>query len=212
MDLSKAFDHVCHQRLFEILEKKDVPSYIIELLKYWHGAQQFRVSWGNSLSSPFNTGCGIRQGSVLSAKLFALYMDGLSEILNKESGCIIGDTRINHIFYADDLILFGPSVKCLQNLIDASVNYIQNNYLSINASKTKIMIVKPKKYIQFGEPVFKINSDILEIVNSFKYLGMNITSNLSDDDHITSLYRGQCMRSNIVLREFYMCDDKVKVD
>ena len=144
----------------------------------------------------------------------ALYMDGLSDILNKESGCVIGDTKINHIFYADDLILFGPSVKCLQRSIDRrlSIEYIKNHYLSVNTSKTKIMIVKPKKYIQFGEPVFKINDEILEKVNSFKYLGMNLTSDLSDDDHITSLYRGQCMRSNTLLREFHMCDVKAKVN
>ena len=212
MDLSKAFDRVCHKKLFEILEKRGISIYIIQLLKYWYRAQQFRVSWGNSLSSPFYTKCGIRQGSVLSAKLFAVYMDGLSDILNKESGCVIGTTKINHIFYADDLISFGPSVKCLQRLIDKSMNYIEKHYLSINASKTKIMIVKPKRYIQFGEPVFKINDEILEKVNSFKYLGMNIASDLSDDEHIISLYRGQCMRANTLLREFHMCDEKAKVN
>ena len=135
MDLSKAFDRVCHQKLFEILEKREIPYYIIDILKYWYGAQEFRVSWGNSLSFPFNMKCGIRQGSVLSAKSFAIYMDGLREMLNKENGCVIGDTRINHIFYADYLILFGPSAKCLQNLIHKSMHYIEQHYLLINAKK-----------------------------------------------------------------------------
>lgn len=193
-------------------KKKEIPYYIIDLLKYWYGAQQFRVSWGNSLSSPFYTKCGIRQGSVLSAKLFAIYMDGLSDILNKENGCVIGDTRINHIFYADDLILFGPSAKCLQNLIDKSMHYINKHFLSINTNKTKVMIIKHKKYIEFDEPLFRINNEVLERVNSLKYLGMHINDRLLDDDHVTSLYRGQCMRGNILLREFFMCDAKAKVN
>ena len=41
---------------------------------------------------------------------------------------------------------------------------------------------------------------------------MTINNDLKDDDHITSLYRGQCMRSNMIIRNFHMCNDKVKVN
>lgn len=212
MDLSKAFDRVSHKRLFDILEKRALPKYITETLRFWYATQKFRVSWGNAESSSFKTGCGIRQGSVLSALLFAVYMDDLSaEILSKEGGCTVGDTRMNHIFYADDLILLSPSVKGLQVLIDKCHKYFISNFLSINTQKTKVLFVRPKRTIYFGEPKIYIGTDQLEVVNNFKYLGVNFNHDLSDDDHIASLYRGQCVRSNVLTRNFYMCDQSAKV-
>ena len=47
MDLSKAFDRVCHKKLFEILEKRNIPPYILKVLKNWYATQNFRVTWGN---------------------------------------------------------------------------------------------------------------------------------------------------------------------
>ena len=212
MDLSKAFDRVCHKTLFEILSKRNVPPYIIDILKNWYTTQKFRVAWGNAFSSPFQTGCGIRQGSVLSALLFAVYVDDLSaKYLDNEVGCSIGDKRINHILYADDLILVSPSVKALQKQIDICITYFDKHHLSVNEEKTKVMVVKPKRYISYGDPELHINETTLEVVNSMKYLGMTINNDLSDDDHISSLYRGQCMRGNLLIRNFHMCDDNVKV-
>ena len=212
MDLSKAFDRVCHQKLFNILKRRQVPDYIIAVLRYWYSSQKFQVSWGNAISSPFSTGCGIRQGSVLSALLFSVYMDDLStKILHKENGCTIGDTRINHIFYADDLILLAPSVKALQNLIDKCSTYFNEHFLSVNIMKTKVVCIRPKRMIYHGEPQLYINNIELEVVKSFKYLGMEINDSLTDDSHIATLYRGQCMRSNILNRNFKICDNNVKV-
>ena len=211
MDLSKAFDRVCHKRLFEILEKRGVPSYIISLLINWYKTQKFRVTWGNSLSSPFHTKCGIRQGSVLSALLFAVYMDDLSrDVLDNGVGCTIGDKKLNHILYADDIILLSPSVKSLQNLIDKCLNYFNHHHLTINSNKTKVMVVKPKRMINYGDPILVVNGSPLEVVNSIKYLGMQIDNSLRDDEHIKTLYRGQCMRANVLIRNFHMCSNDAK--
>ena len=188
MDLSKAFDRVCHKRLFEILERRKIPHYILFILKNWYSSQNFRVIWGNSLSSPFRTRCGIRQGSVLSALLFAVYMDELSDkCLSSNVGCTIGDRKINHILYADDLILVCPSVKSLQNQINICTKYFEEHFLSVNASKTNVMVVKPKSYLEFCNPVLYINEVKLKVVENIKYLGMYISNNLKDDEHVTSV-------------------------
>ena len=210
MDMSKAFDKVCHEKLFNILEKRQVPFYIISILKYWYAKQEFRVLWGDSLSSPFRPGCGIRQGSILSAILFAVYMDDLSEELNGEGGCIIGDTKINHIFYADDILLLAPSLKALQILIDRTVNYLDKHYLTVNAQKTKVLVIKPKNFVLYGNPLLHIHHINLEVVNPYKYLGMNFNDSLKDDEHVATLYRGQCLRGNMLLRNFNMCNQESK--
>jgi len=53
---------------------------------------------------------GVRQGGTLSPILFNLYMDELSRRLNDcNTGCMIGGMLVNHIMYADDLVIFSPS-------------------------------------------------------------------------------------------------------
>lgn len=55
-----------------------------------------------------------------------------------------------------------------------------------------------------------INSTDIEFVKEIKYLGYIFTYNCNDDAHVESLYRGLCVRSNTVFRNFSKCDDNVK--
>ena len=59
------------------------------------------VRWGCSISKVINVTNSVRQGGVLSPKLFNLinvYIDGLSNILNNcTAGGFLGGKRINHI-------------------------------------------------------------------------------------------------------------------
>ena len=64
------------------------------------------VRWGHSISNVFNVTDGVRQGGILSPKLFNIYIDGLSNILNNSLiGGSLGDKRISHMLYADDLCI-----------------------------------------------------------------------------------------------------------
>ena len=75
------------------------------------------IQWGCSISKRFNVINGVRQGGVLSPKLFKVYIDGLSNILNScITGSFLGGKRINHMLYADDLCIVSLSSARLQNL------------------------------------------------------------------------------------------------
>jgi hypothetical protein len=75
--------------------------------------------WGNIYSNNVSASNGVRQGDKVSPFLFNLYMDELSAILDKaDIGCVIGNQKINHLLYADDIVLFSPSVRGLQGLFD----------------------------------------------------------------------------------------------
>ena len=70
------------------------------------------------MSDSFNVSNDVRQGSVLSPYLFAVYMDDLSSELNKvNAGCIVGNLKLNHTMYADDLCCFCPSLSGLNELL-----------------------------------------------------------------------------------------------
>ena len=71
--------------------------YLIGILCYWYPHQLMSVKWGCSISNVFNVTNDVRQGGILSPKLFNIYIDGLSNILNNSliDGSL-GGKRINH--------------------------------------------------------------------------------------------------------------------
>ena len=46
--------------------------------------------------------------------------DGLSKL---PVGCCCDNTAVNHLKYVDDIVLFAPSAKGLQRIIDVSYTY-----------------------------------------------------------------------------------------
>ena len=80
---SKAFDKVNHWHLFDKLLNCGVPVYVVRMLLYWHTYQDFIVRWNNTLSPSFKVSNGVRQGGILSPRLFSIYIDDLSKALSK---------------------------------------------------------------------------------------------------------------------------------
>ena len=76
------------------------------------------VKWNSLLSEGFHVTNGVRQGSVLSPYLFCVYMDELSNRVNTiYAGCLIGDSRVNHLIYADDIVLIAPAASGMKDLL-----------------------------------------------------------------------------------------------
>ena len=211
MDMSKAFDRVSHSELQNVLLKRGVPKYIVCLLRNWYSEQRMSVRWGSTVSSEFTVSCGVKQGSKISPHLFNLYMDDLSSELNQcKVGCVVNNRIVNHLLYADDIVVFSPSVTGLQDLVKKCSNYISSKYLTLNNDKTKCMLfTNNRNYFAPPTPVV-INDINIEYVHEIKYLGYMFTHNNRDDRHIESLYRGMCVRSNMVLRNFKKCTTDVK--
>ena len=62
----------------------------------------------------FTVSNGVRHGSILNPFLFAVYMNQLSQTLNKLNiGCFIGQHCLNNILYANDICCIAPSCKGL---------------------------------------------------------------------------------------------------
>ena len=91
LDATKAFDRVQHSKLFNKLIERDICPLIIRFLMNSYLISKSLVKWNNTKSSSFNLNNGVKQGAVLSAPLFALYIDDLLNQLNKtKQGCHIG--------------------------------------------------------------------------------------------------------------------------
>ena len=212
LDASKAFDRVNHTILFEKLEKRGVPSYILRLLIYWYKNQDMCVKWGNSISDSFSVSNGVRQGSIVSPRFFNIYVDDLSVQLNKLSiGCVLGTFIVNHLLYADDLILISPSSAGLKKLLAVCEKFGIENDILFNASKSAIMFFKSNSISNFNIPTFKLNDNSINVEKTFKYLGHYISDNLSDILDIERQRKKIYAQGNSLIRKFHMCTLETKL-
>ncbi|CAL4204669.1 unnamed protein product, partial [Meganyctiphanes norvegica] len=188
------------------------PGYIIRILVFWYENQKMSVRWGNLTSISFKVSNGVRQGGILSSHLFNVYVDDLSTRLNKlPIGCKLGDLLINHLMYADDLVLISPSTRGLYELIAECQNYGIEFDILFNPKKSATMFFKPQYLSKINMPVFKMHNESIETVTEYTYLGHILTDTLSDDLDILRQRRKIFAQGNSIIRKFHMCSQDVKL-
>ncbi len=154
---------------------------------------------------------GMRQGGIFSPILFNLYVDELSECLNVcKTGCMIRNTLVNHIIYADDLVVFSPSSAGLQQLLTLCSYYGHEHYILYNPNKSVVMICRTKEDKSIHFAVFKLSNKSLTVCAKVKYLGHFITERMIDDEDIERQHCMMYIQANILLRKFSFCSDEVK--
>ena len=158
-----------------------------------------------------NVSNGVRQGDILSPRIFALNMNGLTdELSNSYDGCYINDKCINQIMYADDICLMAPTGTAMQNLLDVCHNYGSENDILFNPLKSVCIVYKPK-YYKLRCPSVNIGSERLQFVNETNYLGFTFCSMNKDDKYILRQMRSVYANSNRILRMFSHCSIDVKI-
>lgn len=211
LDASKAFDRVNHTVLFKKLIDRKVPGFIIRILMYWYSSQLIYVRWSGCMSAGFKVSNGVRQGGILSPHLFNLYMNDLSSLLNDcDTGCYIGDCNVNHLMYADDLVLIAPSSKGLKNLLSVCERYGTSHDIKYNHKKSAILFFRGKYLKHATIPNFEIRGNRIEEADYVKYLGHYISNNLRDDKDVLRQCRQFYARGNLLVRKFSACTGEVK--
>ena len=209
LDASKAFDRVNHQKLFSKLIEAGAPRWCVRILCHWYCNQSLCVRWESVLSEFFPVNNGVKQGGIMSPLLFNLYVNDLSVQLQKlPVGCCCGDMVVNHLMYADDIVLLAPSGKGMQTIIDTTYAYGNAYDIIFNLTKSQVMFYDTLK---IGEAAnIMLGDTVLNVVQTYRYLGHIITNNLSDEADMEDKMRGLYARSNMLRRKFYFCSDQVK--
>ena len=185
VDFRKAFDSVSREALLFKLINLGMSGKFFATLENMYKNTCSRVKLSSKLSDKIFHKNGVEQGHPLSPELFKMFIIDLTEALND----CISDTSldfldlmtmiINHLLWADDLILLGLNEKTLQHLIDILVKYCSIWGLTTNIKKTKVMIFnKAGRLIKPNTP-FMLGDLPLECVNRYTYLGITITPNLN---------------------------------
>ena len=211
LDASKAFDRLNHWLLFDKLIFRGVPKFIVKILVYWYSMQKMCVQWGNSISSCFMVTNGVKQGGILSPKLFTLYMNDLSILLNNcNLGGKIGGQLLNHLIYADDVCLISLSAHAMQEMINICQTFANSHDLLFNSTKTMSMCFVSKDMYRYKPDVkFFLDENQIDITDRCKYLGVIIHDKNTDLD-VKKQMRKLYASINTLVRKFGKCSPEVK--
>ena len=155
LDASKAFDCINHWTLFRKFIDYQVQLLIVRILIFGYQMQLVCIKWGTAVSHYFRISNGVRQGAILSPKLFALYMNTLSGVLSHfKAGCYINEQCINHILYTDDICVMAPRAIALQKLLDVCFEYSIANDMLFNPEKYVCIVFTPCRFKLYCPTVF----------------------------------------------------------
>ena len=94
---------------------------------------------------------------------FSMYVDELSEELNKcNVGCNLNGLLINHIMYADDLVLISPSSAGLSQLLRECEKCGTRHDVKYNAKKSAVMIYRSMTLKGCTIPNYNLNGIFMD--------------------------------------------------
>ncbi|MEW8548000.1 MAG: reverse transcriptase domain-containing protein [Candidatus Thiodiazotropha sp.] len=118
MDAKSAFDVVVHPNLMRKLYKTGVNTHEWLTINSLHEGSMTSVKWQGEMSPMFTNEQGVRQGGVLSADLYKLFINDLLDRLEAtEKGARIGNINISAPTCADDVTVLSNDPESLQFLI-----------------------------------------------------------------------------------------------
>ena len=179
-----------------------MPPKLHSLLQSFHTDMKGTVLFNGNCSEPFDISNGVKQGCVLAPTLFGIFFalvlkhafgdstegvylrtrsDGkLFNISRLRAKTKVRDVLIRDLLFADDAAVATHNEDELQTLMNRFSSACDDFGLTISIKKTNIMAQEPEL-----PPSIKIDSQELDVVHEFTYLGSTITDNLSLDVELT---------------------------
>jgi len=191
IDYKKAFDLVDRASLWSKLLSSGINGKILRVIYNMYDQAKSCVKKDKTLSNLFSCLIGVRQGENLSPLLFAIYLNDFELFLSRKYkglGTVADDLRIHLsdddvevffrlyvLLYADDTIIMAESPGDLQVALDAAYDYCRMWQLTVNTSKTKVVVFSRGKIRKY--PQFLYGGNPLEVVSEYTYLGVVLNYN-----------------------------------
>ena len=176
IDYEKAFDKVDRYLLWYKLMQEDVSPRMLKILKSMYKSVKACIKYNNKFSDFMKSDSGLKQGDPLSPILFMFFINDIITCIDThaEDTISVDDVVLFMLLYADDAVIFAQSAESLQNMLNDIQDYCNTWHLTINTNKTKIMVFEKGRH---SYPKIYLNGTELEVVTSFRYLGVELFKN-----------------------------------
>ena len=150
---------------------------MINAIKAMYATVRSIIKHNHQLSNTITSNLGVKQGDPSSSLLFMMFVNDIVTSINTDLDGIfsIGELKLFIILFADDQVLFSTSPTTLQTMLNDIETYCNVCGLKINVAKSKVLIFE--KSIEPTLYDFYLYNEKLEIVTSFKYLGVYFFKN-----------------------------------
>ena len=180
VDLSKAFDKVAWDPFWRALRAHGVSEHMVWIIRQLYADQVGVIASESTCSNEFPISAGVRQGCVLSAKLFTSAMEwAMSSWKQKiqHLGIDLGDggEHLTNLRFADDLLLFAYSEEEVCLLLDALVSELLKVGLVLNAKKTKALTTMAQAPAAIHTPE-GLTIDVINRESAHKWLGCMLST------------------------------------
>ena len=181
LDLTKAFDTVCHQILLGKLKHYGILGPCLQMLNSFLKRKQF-VSLDGVNSELQSNSFGVPEGSLIGPLLFLLYVNDLPS-------AVLGTPTL----FADDtcLMLKPSNLSTLQSNLNYQasclIDWCKSNKLTINPQKCHVLLIPSKLNKTSSNFVVKLDDTFIKAENCVKYLGILIDSNLNFRFHLEEI-------------------------
>ena len=140
--MSKAFDRVHHQGIWNTLTTLGIQQPLVDVLRSVYLASKCSIDVnGQDVSIEIRR--GVRQGDVISPRLFTTVLDvALRELNWSELGIRVNGKSLSHLLFADDCLLFAPDKDTLKRMIKEFMAACGRVGLEINMAKSEYMTNK----------------------------------------------------------------------
>ena len=169
VDLQKAYDSVLLQILFPRLRSRlgNQNTFILSILASLFDGTRMIALVNGYPTIPISMQRGLLQGSVLSPLLFNLFIDDLAWSLQSST-----TQEICILMFADDIVLLADDWQKLKRIMSTVVEWCSTNGLSINVSKSAIMLPEGTDKAKATSEMAEVTGMQIEVAQTYKYLGV----------------------------------------
>ncbi len=177
VDFKKLFDSLNRDALYYKLLESGITGNVYNLIKSAYYNCTLKIKLAGGITHSFESTTGVKQGCSMSPNLSNLFQNDLHDIFQTDCNPVeLSGFSFNSVSWADDLFLVSRTQEGLQTCIDKLQVYCDKWGLQVNALKTKCMVMSLGK-TAISNMTFSYAEQELDIVESYKYLGVLVTYN-----------------------------------
>ena len=179
-DVEKAFDQAWRVGVMHNLMERGINGQILNLIWQINNNMKARIKEDDIYSDEFEVEESIRQGSCLSAIIYAQHIAKVVEDLEeKDFGRKVGKCKIPAIAWQDDVTLIPEGEEEEDQMIKVFEKGTRENRINLSEKKTKVIIIGKKEGAQT-----RMKNKIIEEVKEIKVLGYIFSKDGKSMKHI----------------------------